>query len=537
MHGRLKVRTSAEEAARKKKEQEIKLKQYRAGIAKILSKRKALEYDEEMMDLTGKILSGNPDVYTMWNIRKECIQKFNEITKDEEIYKRDLDFTELCLQKNPKSYGGWHHRCWIMENSPNPNWKNEMELCNKYLKVDERNFHCWDYRRYVAGHAKEPPENELQYCVDKIEMNFSNYSSWHYKSKLLLALYPNKTDRYQPIEEKHLEAELEKVLTATFTDPNDSSAWFYQRWLLGYSAPDLDIAAFRLFDNSAIISFTKPINLHHGYYVTSNFCADLQFRSWQPLQKNSDVDITWILSDTFFSTDESVNDACVYLKDSKTSTEFSLPVSKSINSWYGIRLPKFEYEFGPDTMNIFKEQLKSCHELLDLEPNNKWTLLAMALLLRAVDRKGNLDKTIEYLEKLETVDEMRKGYYQDLSSKWRIQNCLEDWMEQPTRLIDLSGLKITSLFYENYLAIFEQINLSNNLLADRNLGKLIYLQSCWDLDLRQNRITSIEDFPALRFLGRLCVDEVIGDFNDLCLKCTRIGQFERNGTMLMRCFF
>jgi len=74
----LKVRTSAEEAARKKKEQEQKVIAYRAGMGKIFAKRAANEFDQEMLELTGKILCVNPDIYTLWNIRKECILKMIE---------------------------------------------------------------------------------------------------------------------------------------------------------------------------------------------------------------------------------------------------------------------------------------------------------------------------------------------------------------------------------------------------------------------------------------------------------------------------
>lgn len=145
-HGRLKVRTSAEEAARKKKEQEQKVKLYRAGMKQILEKRVAQQYDDEMMSLTTAILGKNPDISTLWNIRRDCIllqlKDADNIGGDDKLkqtFQKDLDFTEHCLLVNPKSYCVWHHRCWILENSPQPNWTGEVDVCTKYLKLDERN--------------------------------------------------------------------------------------------------------------------------------------------------------------------------------------------------------------------------------------------------------------------------------------------------------------------------------------------------------------------------------------------------------------
>lgn len=82
-HGRLKVRTSAEEAARKKKEQDLKVKAYKAAMGRILHKRSIKELDSEMMTLSGQILGRNPDVFTLWNIRKECLEELTSSMDNE----------------------------------------------------------------------------------------------------------------------------------------------------------------------------------------------------------------------------------------------------------------------------------------------------------------------------------------------------------------------------------------------------------------------------------------------------------------------
>lgn len=58
------------------------------------------------------------------------------------LVKTELGFLESCLRVNPKSYGTWHHRCWLLGRLPDPNWSRELELCARFLEVDERNCTC-----------------------------------------------------------------------------------------------------------------------------------------------------------------------------------------------------------------------------------------------------------------------------------------------------------------------------------------------------------------------------------------------------------
>ena len=55
------------------------------------------------------------------------------------MFANELNFLESCLRNNPKSYGSWHHRCFVMDIMATPDWKHELQLCNLFLEYDERN--------------------------------------------------------------------------------------------------------------------------------------------------------------------------------------------------------------------------------------------------------------------------------------------------------------------------------------------------------------------------------------------------------------
>jgi len=456
MHGRVKVRTTEEERERKKKEQVLKMRAYRAAMTRIQKKRSAGELDDELLGLTVQILQRNPDISTLWNIRRECVlTKIAQLEKatdvpaatavkgdvdkgdgdkvveekpslaqlQQGIYLSELDLTEQCLMVNPKSYNSWHHRCWTLEQNPAADWHRELQLCNKYLKYDERNFHTWDYRRYVSAKAAVPAEQELDFCTDKIKVNFSNYSSWHHRSLLLPLLYPNE-HHDRPMSEHKLKQELEMVLTAAFTDPNDSSAWFYQRWLLD-SGAQLDqpatVAGFRCWPHKAQLALKKPCSeLERIKVQLTSEQQNWKLKSWRPVNQ------------------EKTHWECTHSIDINSSQEYILEVGgqslkltthPSDKSIYFFVPPVAASSCSNELLTELQSQLHSCLDLLEYEPDSKWTLLTSALLMRAIDPTSYHAQSLAHLAKLEQVDALRNGYYKDLARRWIMEQALAKWPE------------------------------------------------------------------------------------------------------------
>lgn len=187
-------------------------------------------------------------------------------------------------------------------------------------------------------------------------------------------LYPHETDKTRPINENILKTELEKVLTAAFVDPNDSSAWFYQRWLLGYSQPELDIAAFKITKTNAIISFSLPVNLRNEKCSLSlDVTTKFELKNWQPINSTSHYDTIWILQDSFELNNNSGSEFELDFID-EFGTSHLLKIRKTTNGLFGIKVPRFEHEFEPAVLEKLKGQLESWQELMELEPESKCKL-------------------------------------------------------------------------------------------------------------------------------------------------------------------
>ena len=153
------------------------------------------------MRVTWDLLCANPDVYSIWNMRKEFIvnkkadyeRRLDELRSSEELEvaevmmqpqsekqetkpegsaednaepscgdnqskeeakpptadeltsefqklcNEELELTEFALLKNSKSYSAWNHRLWILSLIPKPDFQREFRLNELYLQKDGRN--------------------------------------------------------------------------------------------------------------------------------------------------------------------------------------------------------------------------------------------------------------------------------------------------------------------------------------------------------------------------------------------------------------
>lgn len=142
MHGRVKVKSTAQQEEEKRKEKEEKLKAFVTARDAVLKKRSAGEHDEEALQLTRQLLSSNPDFASLWNYRREVLLQLETSREKDEVqklYESELHFIEACLKVNPKSYGCWHHRTWVNTRLSQPDWTRELGLCDRCLSLDERN--------------------------------------------------------------------------------------------------------------------------------------------------------------------------------------------------------------------------------------------------------------------------------------------------------------------------------------------------------------------------------------------------------------
>ena len=251
------VKELTEEEKAKNELQLKKLKVIQDQILKIKAKNK---YDQKSMDFLLKSSALMPDYPTLWTIRKIMIEQHLPELKDEEIIEyllKEIKSIFPIMVKNPKSYFLWYHRIWCLvkcieiEIKKGTKLENsvllgEIELCNKFFAKDDRNFHCWNYRVkilslisiYYQNYFEKFVEDELKFTIDKVSINFSNFSAWLYRSKLIPIYFVKKNIKWNTKEAlDFFKNDLELIKKAIYTDPKDQSPWNYLSWIITNFSP------------------------------------------------------------------------------------------------------------------------------------------------------------------------------------------------------------------------------------------------------------------------------------------------------------
>ncbi|TWW57607.1 Geranylgeranyl transferase type-2 subunit alpha [Takifugu flavidus] len=611
MHGRVKVKSTAQQEEEKRKEREKKLKLYITARDACFSKRKEGVLDDDALQLSQQLLSSNPDFATLWNYRREILMHMETVKNEDEmqkVYEAELSFLESCLKMNPKSYGSWHHRCWVSTRLPRPDWARELSLCDRCLSLDDRNFHCWDYRRMVVKMSGVPVDQELAFTDRLIGSNFSNYSSWHYRSTLLPLLHPESPDPPSPsgepprsspppspqshshrVCEEQLLKEYELVRNAFFTDPNDQSAWFYYRWLLGRAEREEIISCVFVSreEERVAVAFSRPVNCNLQGVNRSLQGPPTEYDTRLPAGGTINKVMVWhrLSACCWYSTGsyrESSGEASTHVSNTALSGRFFYhsgttllmfylwaALSKSLTPAQICDLPPgtisdivnehnltvhwtekhthrdcalytgrceswcrdsatdqelFRSELSVEKTSVLQSELDSCNQLQELEPLNKWCLLTVILLMRALDPLGYEKETLAHFQTLKEVDPMRSAYYSDLCSKFMIENTILKMEYAEVRVFSIADKNLTTLCHLDQLLLVTHISLSSNQLeqlppqfamlqclevleADNNkiekLEGVYQLPKLEEVLLRNNKISTLADLQPLASCPKL----------------------------------
>ena len=291
-HGvkRSEVKELTEEEKAKNEVQLKKLKAIQEQILKIKAKNK---FDEKTMDFLLKSSILMPDYPTLWSIRKILIEQYLPTIKDEEAMEfiiKEIKSILPIMMKNPKSYLLWYHRIWCLEKCIEIEIKKEIPLeksvligeiglCNKFFKKDDRNFHCWNYRVKLLSlisiyFQKELPkfvEEELKFTLEKITLNFSNFSAWLYRSKLIPIYFLHHNIKWNTKEALNFfKNDLELIKKAIYTDPKDQSPWNYLSWIITNISP-LYIKDIKLEENNILnIRYSNVFKINSLLEISGN---------------------------------------------------------------------------------------------------------------------------------------------------------------------------------------------------------------------------------------------------------------------------
>lgn len=147
----------------------------------------------------------NPDVSTMWNVRRHLVERVQlNLTQE-------FQFSALVLSKKPKSSEAFFYRRWlysfqskvrlISDDNRNASlqisilggeaidWAVEISLCERCAERKNGNYHAWNHRQWVLQKATDLLNYEIVKTEKFIRKNIADYSCYHHRHFVLMKLF------------------------------------------------------------------------------------------------------------------------------------------------------------------------------------------------------------------------------------------------------------------------------------------------------------------------------------------------------------
>jgi geranylgeranyl transferase type-2 subunit alpha len=422
------------EEEKKKEETLKKIEVIQNKILQIKSNPKA---DKKTLDFLFKSAILMSDYPTLWSLRKILLNKYTEENLKNKnaqfnLYKKEINDLFLIMKKDPKSYLLWFHRIWCLikileiEKEQKINLEeslinNEIELTNKFLLKDDRNFHVWNYRvellslinKYYNSTFQNFIEKELQFTLNKIQINFSNFSAWHYRTKLIPIYFANNNIKWNNENAlNYFNNDLELLKKAFYTDPKDQSPWNYHYWIFNNFSP-IYVEDINLNNNEVNVKYSNVFKirevLNEKYFEILNKeefndCVNIKLNfndCKEIIVKNKEIEK---INFCFDGLSLIVNKIC-FTKENLNLPEIKFFKDNNNEIKYEIIMNNVE-EFQK---NFFKNQLEMIKELIN---NSKDVFIENAHL-----RLAQIYNIFYQIEKKDEFKELELNEYKILKEK------------------------------------------------------------------------------------------------------------------------
>jgi len=397
---------------------------------------------------------------------------------------------------------------------------------------------------------------DLKLSTELINRNFSNYSAWHLRT--LLQQLPEQTQQPDLID---VNKELEWVQQGIYTEPNDQSVWLYHHWLtiLSRGHEQLRITHCAVLGEELFVFFSRPVrgsssrgqavlrasvtlinsfgppseaSMHAGILQPigidvgssttplqrrtrqlsgsrTRYCqgwrfvqaeaSDMPDGLMQQIAKGATIKVE--AEATMFGT--AADGAVLRSLQSVVFSGSAIPCDPQTDpaeltaeqlGAAGLVMPEPDAE----RRELLSTELARIDELLELEPDCRWALLARGRLAVAVAASSTQEaaQAIENdvaagYSRISTLDPLHQGFYTEARAASLARCRVLGWLASSkgfTSPLDLSGLVLRHMAPTTALAAFGVRILNVESSELRELGPILLLQSLQELRASHNKL-------------------------------------------------